>query len=86
MIILRERIFCRKSLKGEAICGYCKAFRRIYTKNMPLTNGFNSKRRAIDQKGAQAVFGNFITRSKGASTFYAAASLSSRSRLPSSAI
>ena len=39
MIILREHIFCRKSLKGEAICGYCKAFRRIYAKNLPLKTG-----------------------------------------------
>ncbi len=34
--ILRERIFREKSLKGEVICGYCKTFRRIITKNTSL--------------------------------------------------
>ena len=38
-IILRGQIFQRKSLKGEVICGYCKPFRRIYPKNMPLKTG-----------------------------------------------
>jgi hypothetical protein len=35
-IILREQIFCRKSQKVEVICGYHKAFWRIYAENMPL--------------------------------------------------
>jgi len=38
-IILREQIFRRKSRKGEAICGYCKPYRRIYAENLPLKTG-----------------------------------------------